>query len=191
MSCKHMEWADARHSATSQLFPRPSFASPHSPPPFCFFRYPWKRSLSSLICPPRLILKHCRGETGTISQQSTNSRVHLGTRSDLVSTFCCSRADINHPAAHSGTCCTLLHLASPRPPRLFPLPWVGFAYSGHFLFFFIQISCHHYNSPRTSSHDCSFYQPHPDPPDVNVSLAASLENCLKMVRSSFFQPSLK
>lgn len=145
----------------------------------------------SLICPPRLILKHCRGETGTISQQSTNSRVHLGTRSDLVSTFCCSRADINHPAAHSGTCCTLLHLASPRPPRLFPLPWVGFAYSGHFLFFFIQISCHHYNSPRTSSHDCSFYQPHPDPPDVNVSLAASLENCLKMVRSSFFQPSLK
>lgn len=55
----------------------------------------------------RLILKHCREETGTISQQSTKSWVHLGTCSDLVSTFCCSRADINHSAVCGSTCCTL------------------------------------------------------------------------------------
>lgn len=90
-----------------------SFPSLHSPP-FCFFLYPWKCVLSSqLYLSLCLILNRCRGETGTISQQFTKSWVHLRMCSDLVSTFCCNRMDINHPAeSSSSTCCTLSPLQS-------------------------------------------------------------------------------
>lgn len=110
------------------------------------------------------ILKHCRGETGTISQQSRKSWVHRGMCSDLVSTFCCSCVDINHSAVRGGTCCTLSTsqphcLSSDTRPSLLRsvhLYWVGIAYSScvTLTISFIWILCHHYNSPWTSSHDC-------------------------------------
>lgn len=116
-----------------------------------------------------LILKHCRGETGTISQQSTKSWVHLRMCSDLVSTFCCSRIDINHSAERSSTCCTL-PTSQPqclssgfRPQRLrsVHLSWVGIAYSSSvtLTISLIWIWCHQHNSPWPSSHNCPLSAP--------------------------------
>lgn len=108
-----------------------------------------------------LILKHCKGETGTISQQSTKSWVHLRMCSDLVSTFCCSRVDINHSAERGSTCCTLPTsrprcLASGSGLRSAHPCGAGIAYSSCVAptIPIIQMLCHHHNSPRTSSHDC-------------------------------------
>lgn len=169
------------------LFPRPSFASLHSPPPpppppFCSFRYPWKCSLSSLISPPRLILKHCRG--GDRNYQSEVHKFLSSSRNALRSSFYILLLPRRHKSPGSAQQ-HLLHSPPPRKPSpaspvSSPLSEICLFWT-FFFFFFIQISCHHYNSHRTSSHDCSFYQPHPDPPDMNASWAATLENCLEMV----------
>lgn len=111
------------------------------------------------LCP---ILKHCRGETGTISQQSTKSWVHLGMCSDLVSTFCCSHADINHSAVPAA-------LSPPRSLAASPPQARGHSGSGLFIssewellippvslipFLSFGFCAIYYNSPWTSSHDC-------------------------------------
>lgn len=136
-----------------------------------------------------LIWKHCRGETGTIRQQSTKSWVHLRMRSDLVSTFCCSCTDINHSAEHSSTCCTKL-TASPqarghRGSRLFISPEWELLIPPVSLWPFISFGfCAITITHPGPLHMIVLYQP-PGPPDMTVRLAASLVNCLKMVQSSF------
>lgn len=110
--------------------------------------------------------------------------------SDLVSTFCCSRVDINHSAERGSTCCTLptsqphrleaivaqVCSSSPEWELLIPpvslLPFLSFG--------FCAITITH----PGPLHMIVLYQS-PGPPDMNVSLAAFLVNCLKMVQSSF------
>ena len=117
-----------------------------------------------------LILKHYRAETGTISQRSEKSGVHLRMCSDPVSTFCCSRVYINHSfAEHRGTCYTLSQASRPLRLRSVHLLRVGIAYSSfvthtifcHLGFCTIAITQHR------PLHMIVLYQPR-GPPDIDV-----------------------
>lgn len=167
-------------SQDSQLFP-PLFI-----PPFWFLRYPWKCILTSFISPPsHLITLWCRDE----NYQSAVCKVHLTLCSELVSTFCCTRVDINHRAERSSgssTCsprfitslslCRLVAIEAHVRSSCLSRNGLFLLYlSYHFLSFRLCAITITHPGPL---HMIVLYHP-PEPPIMNVGLAAVLMNCLK------------
>lgn len=128
--------------------------------------------------PPSHLITSSRGDK---NYQSAVHKVHLRLGSDLVSTFCCARVDINHSAERSSTCRTLptsqprclssgSGLISPEQELVIRL----MSLLSIFSFRFWGITVTH----PGLLHRIVLYQP-PDPYDTNVSLAAFVVNCLK------------
>lgn len=128
--------------------------------------------------PPSHLITSSRGDK---NYQSAVHKVHLRLGSDLVSTFCCTRVDINHSAERSSTCRTLptsqprclssgSGLISPEQELVIRL----MSLLSIFSFRFWGVTVTH----PGLLHRIVLYQP-PDPYDTNVSLAAFVVNCLK------------